>query len=131
MRSSGDARQQPTPTEAGATGSVCSRLFEATFLLSCATGYRRFLRLRVLGCRRIWEGGHMTDVAVLSRQGAQSLEWDDMVRLDRVANVRYHMMDDAPSRTEAAMLLRGTEIVASTNKCLPVLDAALLDRLPD
>jgi phosphoglycerate dehydrogenase-like enzyme len=73
----------------------------------------------------------MTDVAVLSRQGAQSLAWDDMVRLDRVADVRYHMMDEAPSQAEATMLLRGTEILASTNKCLPVLDAALLDRLPD
>jgi phosphoglycerate dehydrogenase-like enzyme len=73
----------------------------------------------------------MTDVTVLSRQGAQSLAWDDLVRLARVANVRYHAMDQAPSPAEAAALLRGTEILATTNRCLPVLDAALLDRLPD
>jgi phosphoglycerate dehydrogenase-like enzyme len=73
----------------------------------------------------------MTDVTVLSRQGAKSLDRRDVARLERVANVRYHMLDEAPGRAEAVMLLRGTEILATTNRCLPELDAALLAALED
>ena len=73
----------------------------------------------------------MTEVTVLSRRGAHSLAADDVARLGRVAGVRYHMLDRAPGRAEAILLLRGTEILATTNRCLPELDAALLTALPD
>jgi phosphoglycerate dehydrogenase-like enzyme len=72
----------------------------------------------------------MTDVTVLSRQGAHSLSGDDVARLERVASVRYHALEGAPGRAEAIMLLRGTEILATTNACLPELDATLLAALP-
>jgi phosphoglycerate dehydrogenase-like enzyme len=70
-------------------------------------------------------------VAVLSRQGAQTLAWDDVVRLERLADVRYHQLHDAPDHAEAVDLLRRADILASTNACLPTLDATLLDALPD
>jgi lactate dehydrogenase-like 2-hydroxyacid dehydrogenase len=70
-------------------------------------------------------------VTVLSRQGAASLAWDDAARLQQVADVRYQALEEAPGRAEATMLLRGTEILAATNACLPVLDAPLLDALPE
>ena len=69
-------------------------------------------------------------VVVLSRQGAETLAWDDVVRLDRVADVRYHRLRHAPGGAETASLLRGVDILATTNACLPVLDASLLDALP-
>ena len=74
---------------------------------------------------------HKPSVTVLSRQGARSLASDDVATLQCVANVRYHTIDGAPSRAQATVLLRGTEILGVTNACLPVLDAALLDALPD
>lgn len=72
----------------------------------------------------------MTSVAVLSRQGARTLASDDRQRLTRVADIRYHQLEHAPSRVEAAALLAGVDILAATNACLPTLDAALLDALP-
>ncbi|MBW3605795.1 MAG: hypothetical protein KY460_12985 [Actinobacteria bacterium] len=72
----------------------------------------------------------MTPVVVLSRQGARTLAWDDVVRLERVADVRYHQLQHGPSAAEAAALLDGAEILATTNACMPTLDAALLDALP-
>lgn len=84
-----------------------------------------------------WNLGAMTTnsraatVAVLSRQGAQTLAWNDVLRLERVANVRYHQLRHAPCNIDAVALLRGVHILAATNACLPQLDAALLDALPD
>lgn len=74
--------------------------------------------------------GRRTVVSVLSRQGPRSLCTDDVARLRRAADVRFHALDGAPDRTTAAALLRGTGILAATNACLPVLDAVLLDALP-
>lgn len=73
----------------------------------------------------------MTSVALLSRRGARTLTWDDRERLARVAAVRYHQLEHAPSRVEAAALLAGVDILAVTNACLPTLDAVLLDALPE
>lgn len=69
-------------------------------------------------------------VVVLSRQGSRSLLRDDAATLEARADVSFHALDDAPSPDEAVRLLRHAEVLASTNACLPVLDAALLDRLP-
>jgi phosphoglycerate dehydrogenase-like enzyme len=73
----------------------------------------------------------MTNVTVLSRQGRSSLAHHDVAALDRVASVRYYALEDAPSRAEAVMLLRDMHILATTNRCLPALDATLLRALPD
>lgn len=74
--------------------------------------------------------GRVTSVVVLSRQGAGTLAWDDVVRLERVAEVHYHQLPRPPTGVEAASLLDGAEILATTNACLPTLDAELLDALP-
>jgi phosphoglycerate dehydrogenase-like enzyme len=73
----------------------------------------------------------MPSLTILSRQGAASLALDDAARLRRVADVRHHAMARAPDRAEATALLRRTAILGVTNSCLPTLDAALLDALPD
>jgi phosphoglycerate dehydrogenase-like enzyme len=73
----------------------------------------------------------MTTVTVLSRQGRSSLAREDVARLDGLADVRYHALEQAPGRAEAIMLLRGTQILATTNRCLPEFDATLLAALPD
>ncbi len=73
----------------------------------------------------------MTTVAVLSRQGVRTLAWDDVVRLERIADVRYHQLHDAPDHDAAVELLAGADILASTNACLPPPGPALLDALPD
>ncbi len=39
-------------------------------------------------------------------------------------------LDAAPDRTRAIALLRDADIIGATNLCLPVIDAALLDELP-
>jgi phosphoglycerate dehydrogenase-like enzyme len=72
----------------------------------------------------------VTSVVVLSRQGTRTLAWDDVVRLERVADVRYHELRCPPSGVEAIALLEGAEILATTNACMPTLDTALLDALP-
>ena len=68
----------------------------------------------------------MTTVTVLSRMGRSSLAREDVTRLDGLADVRYRALDQPPGRAEAVMLLRGTQILAATNRCLPELDATLL-----
>ena len=72
----------------------------------------------------------MVTVAVLSRQGERSLTPHDTRRLAAAADVTYHLLAEAPEHTEVVRLLRGVEILAATNKCLPRLDAPLLDALP-
>lgn len=74
--------------------------------------------------------GCVTTVVVLSRQGKRTLAWGDVVRLERLADVRYHQLRRAPNGAEAAALLEGVQILATTNVCMPTLDAALLDALP-
>lgn len=69
-------------------------------------------------------------VVLFSRRGAETLAPADVVRLDRVADVSYHALRDAPYGADAAALLSGAEILATTNACLPELDVTLLDALP-
>jgi phosphoglycerate dehydrogenase-like enzyme len=56
---------------------------------------------------------------------------DDRRRLERVADMRYHALEHAPSRAEAATLLADVDVLAATNACLPTLDVALLDVLSE
>ena len=72
----------------------------------------------------------MVTVAVLSRQGRDSLRPEHAVRVTALADVSYHMLQEAPSPAEALAMLRGVDILAATNKCLPHLSAELLDELP-
>lgn len=51
--------------------------------------------------------------------------------LERRADVRVVRRDVAPGYDEAVELLAGAELLGSTNLCLPRIDAALLDALPD
>ena len=72
----------------------------------------------------------MVTVAVLSRQGRDSLCPDHAGRVAALADVSYHRLEEAPHPHEALALLDGVDILAATNKCLPQLDAELLDELP-
>ena len=69
-------------------------------------------------------------LVVLSRQGPDSLLPDDAAVVERLADVEYHTLADRPDPRRSAALLAGADLLAATNMCLPVLDAALLDALP-
>ncbi|SDQ34211.1 2-hydroxyacid dehydrogenase [Quadrisphaera sp. DSM 44207] len=69
-------------------------------------------------------------VVVLSKQGSASLDAAQRRDLAEAADVDYHRLQAAPDRAAAVRLLQGADVLAATNACLPVLDAALLDALP-
>lgn len=73
----------------------------------------------------------MVTVAVLSRQGRESLRPEHAVRVAALADVSYHALQQAPDPIDALAILRGVDLLAATNKCLPQLSAELLDELPD
>lgn len=69
-------------------------------------------------------------LVVLSSRGRSSLDPDTLTRLERCADVRGVPRTAAPDPGEAAVLLADADVLGSTNLCLPVLDADLLDRAP-
>lgn len=69
-------------------------------------------------------------LVVLSSRGRLSLDLDTLARLDRWADVRGVSLGGPPGPEEAAALLADADVLGSTNLCLPVLDADLLDRTP-
>ena len=71
------------------------------------------------------------DVVVLSRAGEASLPRPSVKALRVRYAVRFVVQHDRPSGPRAAALLSGARVLAATNVALPVLDDALLDRLPD
>jgi len=50
--------------------------------------------------------------------------------LEQRARVQVVRCDEAPTRAEALALLADADLLGATNRCLPHLDAALLDQLP-
>ncbi len=72
----------------------------------------------------------MSQIVVLSRAGEASLPPASVKALRVRHGVRFLQRHDAPTGEEAAELLAGATVLASTNATLPVLDDALLDRLP-
>jgi phosphoglycerate dehydrogenase-like enzyme len=70
------------------------------------------------------------NLVVLSRRGRDSLDagcWD---LIGRSADVTVVQRDHAPDRREAIRLLARADLIGSTNLCLPLVDADLLDGLP-
>lgn len=72
--------------------------------------------------------GHATPyrVVVISRAGRASVPHGHLDGVD----VRYVRRGAAPDPADAAELLHDAEVLTCTNVCLPVLDDALLSRLP-
>ena len=71
-----------------------------------------------------------TSAIIMSRQGRSSIEPRLWASIDRVADLRAVQLETRPGCREAVALLDDVDVVASTNLCLPVLDAHLLDALP-
>jgi phosphoglycerate dehydrogenase-like enzyme len=69
-------------------------------------------------------------VVVLSRTGRAGLPEGVWKRLEQAADVSVVSREGAPSPAEAAGLLADADVLATTNRCLPVIDANLLDRVP-
>lgn len=80
--------------------------------------------------RRVPSLGPRPRVAVLARRGPASLGADDVRRVARLADVTFHAVAEAPDLDTATRLLRRVDVLAVTASCLPVLDAALLERTP-
>ncbi len=72
----------------------------------------------------------MARIVVLSRAGQDSLPAAAVKALQVQHDVRFVQCTFAPGADEAAELLADADVLASTNVTLPVLDAALLERLP-
>ena len=72
----------------------------------------------------------MRKLVVLSRRGRDSIHPGHWDRIRRSADVTVVQRDDAPDRGEAIRLLAGADLIGSTNLCLPLMDAHLLDGLP-
>ncbi len=69
-------------------------------------------------------------IVVLSRGGRDSIDSDRLAELERRAHLTVLRRDHAPGRAEAVELLAGADLLGSTNICLPMVDADLLDGLP-
>lgn len=82
------------------------------------------------GCRPAGANVKRPTIAVLSRQGRATLTAAEWAALESVADVRVLQRDAAPDQDEAAALLGEADLLGATNRCLPRLDAALLQRLP-
>jgi phosphoglycerate dehydrogenase-like enzyme len=71
-----------------------------------------------------------TTLVLFSRRGRSSLDEAYWVELERLADVRAVPRAAPPGHDEAAALLADADLLGSTNACLPVVDAELLDALP-
>lgn len=69
-------------------------------------------------------------LTVMSHRGRGSLDEPSWAQLAQIAQVCIEQRDRGPDREQAVALLRGTDVLGSTNRCLPPIDAALLSRLP-
>ena len=67
---------------------------------------------------------------LLSRQGSASLPPEILARLNRVADVQAHRCEQAPTGDDLIRLLAGVDLLGATNRCLPRIDAELLDSAP-
>lgn len=71
-----------------------------------------------------------SQVTVLSRAGEESVPPTLAARIREDAELRFARRDGAPDVDEAAALLDGATVLASTNVTLPTLDDDLLRRCP-
>lgn len=69
-------------------------------------------------------------LTVMSHRGRGSIAEPAWARLAELAQVRIRECDRGPDREQAVALLRDTDVLGCTNRCLPPIDAALLSRLP-
>jgi phosphoglycerate dehydrogenase-like enzyme len=69
-------------------------------------------------------------LVLLSRRGRDSIDGQSWAALQQSADVRAVACTAPPTRTEAAELLAGTDLLGATNACLPPIDAGLLGVLP-
>ncbi|KRE35072.1 hypothetical protein ASG73_17175 [Janibacter sp. Soil728] len=69
-------------------------------------------------------------VVVLSRAGERSIPGEHIERIRERADTVFVVRREAPTPAEAVELLRGATVLATTNVTLPLLDDALLARLP-
>lgn len=70
------------------------------------------------------------NLVVLSRRGRDSVDAGCWERIGRSADITVVQRDHAPDPRDAIRLLAGADLIGSTNLCLPLVDADLLDRLP-
>jgi hypothetical protein len=87
-------------------------------------------RLRPEQRRRTPVAGRRPRVAVVGRRGSPALSVDDVRRIAQRADVTFHALDEAPDRATAARLLRGVDVLAAADGCLPVLDDAFFAAAP-
>ncbi|MFL1378657.1 2-hydroxyacid dehydrogenase [Nocardiopsis protaetiae] len=70
-------------------------------------------------------------LVVLSRAGRDTLPPRHRTELEDLAHTTLVRADRAPDHTTAVRLLADADLLGSTNLCLPRIDAALLDALPN
>jgi hypothetical protein len=80
--------------------------------------------------RRVPSLGPRPRVAVMSRRGPATLRPDELRRVALRADVTFHTVERAPDLDTATRLLRRVDVLAAVGPCLPVLDPALLERVP-
>lgn len=69
-------------------------------------------------------------VVMLTHAGRASLDEEHLAAVEQRATLLVHRLERAPDPDEAARLLSGATVLATTNRCLPHLTADLLDRCP-
>jgi phosphoglycerate dehydrogenase-like enzyme len=70
------------------------------------------------------------EVLVLSSRGLDSLPEEARATLDASCRLRGLALDAPPTPAEAAKLLEKVQVLAATNRCVPLLDERLLDAAP-